>query len=226
MAIEDNSAEDQMKDKTSQPLAGTVVMPGSDSSSPSATVQDTTNITPPPGPSESSKFSANKSIVGRDNIEESIDKDNYISWSGPEYINHEKTNNWHFFMFLSAFAVAGLLYLITSDIITTVTIFICIVSLGVYSLKRPKNKEYKLNKKGIYVGVKSFTYDDFRSFSVSHEGGYLSINLVPLKRFSPLVGMFYQGDNEEQIVNFLSDRLPLAEHKLDIIESFMQAIHF
>lgn len=151
-----------------------------------------------------------------------------FSWSGPEFVSHDKSSNWYMLFLAGALILAGAIYFLTRDIISSATVAIAIALFAFYGMRKPKDTNYVVGETGLSVGQKSFSYGDFSSFTVNKEGAYLSVTLLPLKRFSPPVGLYYQGQDEEedQLVNFLSERLPLEQHKLDLVDNVMQRIRF
>ena len=149
-----------------------------------------------------------------------------LSWSGPEFINHEKSANWHILMALAAVVLAAILYLITKDIIATATVFIAVIVLGVYGLRKPKDISYSLTDQDIFIGQNRLSYGDYRAFTAMQDGPYLSVTLLPFKRFALPAGLCCSGDQTDKVVNYLSQRLPIEEHQPDLIENLMQRIHF
>jgi len=93
-------------------------------------------------------------------------------------------------------------------------------------LRKPKNIDYLLDEHGINIGVKSFGYDKFRSFTAVQEGDFVNITLIPLKRFSPATGMCYGGAEVDKVLRILSNRLPIEEHHADFLDGLMQRIRF
>jgi hypothetical protein len=151
---------------------------------------------------------------------------NSISWSAPQFISHDKSNQW-FLICLAGAAVLGvIIYLITKDFLSAITIAFAIVILGAYSYRKPKNINYAVSQDGIGVGTRVYVYEEFRSFTAVPEGPYLSVTLFPLKRFAPLVGLYYMGEDESLIVDFLSERLPMQEPKSDLVDNLMRRIKF
>jgi hypothetical protein len=53
---------------------------------------------------------------------------------------------------------------------------------------------------------------------VIQDGDHHSIMLIPTKRFSPGVSVYFPEEVGEQIVDILGQRLPMENLKLDVID--------
>jgi hypothetical protein len=149
-----------------------------------------------------------------------------ISWTAAEFIVHKKGPGWFLTLAGVIVVVSVAVYLLTKDKISTATILICGILFGVYAVRRPRQLQYQLDDAGISIGQKFYSYEQFRSFSVVDDGAFSSILFMPLKRFAPLLTIYYDPADEEAIANLLTDCLPLEEHKLDLIDQFMRRIRF
>lgn len=98
--------------------------------------------------------------------------------------------------------------------------------MGVYAARPPRQVTYQLDASGLSIGSKHFGYNEFKSFAVVPEGGINSIIFVHHKRFAPLTTIYLDPQGEDQIVNALSSRLPMEEHKIDAVEHLMRRIRF
>ena len=134
--------------------------------------------------------------------------------------------NW-FAMFAAAtVAVAVIVYFLTNDLISVFVIIILGIIIGVFAARQPQVLEYSLDRSGIHIGPRFFSYDSFKTFSVVEEGAFNHISLLPLKRFIPPIAIHYPPADEENITNTLADYLPYEEHKRDMIESFSRKVRF
>lgn len=149
-----------------------------------------------------------------------------ISWTASEFIAHQKSGGWYGLLTLGAIAVAVIIWFITKDIVSTVVILFAALALGVYGRHQPRELDYHLDDRGLTIAQKHYPYAGFRSFAVMVEGAITSIVFMPLKRFQPLITIYYDPQDEEAIVNLLSDRLPMEERKQDALERLMWRIRF
>jgi hypothetical protein len=69
-----------------------------------------------------------------------------------------------------------------------------------------------------------YMYQDFKTFSVSQEGGAISVIFMPLKRFMPPLTMYVSPDVGDNVVTFLSAFLPFEHHQPDMVETLMRRI--
>ena len=93
------------------------------------------------------------------------------------------------------------------------------VALIIYTRRPPRTLTYGLSpKQGLFVGERLHPFDEFKAFGVITDQGHNSIMLIPTKRFSPGVSVYFPEDAGEQIVDVLGQRLPMENLKLDIID--------
>jgi hypothetical protein len=146
-----------------------------------------------------------------------------VSWTASEFIAHEKSAGWYVNLFVVALLLAGLIFLATRDFISAGVILFGALMFGFYGARQPRQLSYRVDAQGIQIGEKTYAYEEFRSFAVVPEGVFSSIVFVPLKRFGPLISIYYDPKDEANIVNILADRLPYEERKHDPIDSFQTA---
>jgi hypothetical protein len=149
-----------------------------------------------------------------------------ITWTASEYIAHEKTAGWYMVLAGAAAVLAALIYLFTRDVISPAVVIVSALLLGVYGARKPRELQYGLGPDIITIGDKQFHYGEFRSFSIIDDGAFSSIVFMPLKRFAPLLTIYYAPEDEDRIVAMLADRLPMDEHKLDAVDRLMRRIRF
>lgn len=149
-----------------------------------------------------------------------------IKWSSKEYIAHSKSILWYFVLLVVVVVFAGGIYLLTKDKITTGVILFVGITFGIYSGRKPSEIEYSLDDTGITVGHKFYDLDSFRSFSMVDDEGAKSLLFVPLKRFLPMLTVYYPVSKEGKIVDALNNRLPLDNRGHDILERFLRKIHY
>jgi hypothetical protein len=149
-----------------------------------------------------------------------------ISWTAPEFLSHEKTGVWFVGLTLITIIATGVFYLTTHSIVTAAAIIVGGLMLGVYGGREPRQLEYRLGHSSLSIGDRQFPYENFRAFSIIKDGDIVSIDFMPLKRFSPILTVYFHPDDEAAITNLLSSRLPYEARKLDAIERLMRNLHF
>jgi len=149
-----------------------------------------------------------------------------ISWTSSEFIANDKSAGWYGLLGLAALIVAAGIFLLTHDLISAIVVIVAAILLGVFAGHKPRDLEYVLDDKGITIGQKFYGYESFKSFAVADEGSNSSIVLMPLKRFMPQLTIYYEQKDEDNIVDILADRLPMEEHRTDMVDRFIHRIRF
>jgi len=149
-----------------------------------------------------------------------------IIWTASEFVAHQKSLGWYALLGLGTVVIAGVIFLLTKDTISTSVIIIAGIVLGVYGARQPRQIEYQVDARGVRVDQKYYEYDTFRSFSIVPEGAFSSIIFTPLKRFASFKTIYYAPEDEAKIVALLDSRLPLQEYSHDIVDQLMRHIRF
>lgn len=156
----------------------------------------------------------------------SADPTTAITWTASEFIAHYKSPGWYAALAGSALGGAFLVWLITKDKISAAVVLFGALMLGIYGGRQPRQLQYQLDEMGLTIGSKYYTYDNFRSFSVIAEGAFSSIMFMPLKRFAPVVSIYYAPQDETAIIDLLAVRLPSEVRGSDPIDRLMTRIRF
>lgn len=161
------------------------------------------------------------------NTQSSIQEhDGSVSWTASEFIAHHKSPGWYFSVMLAAILVAGLVWLITKDVISASVVVIGTAAFAAYGARKPRQLQFSMDHFGVTVGTRHYQYEMFKSFSIIDEGAFSSIVLMPLKRFAPTTAMYYHPEDEDKILSILTEHLPLEERNHDMIDQFMSKIRF
>jgi hypothetical protein len=157
-------------------------------------------------------------------VADDFDDDSLIHWSANEYINTEKNGTW--FVGFAAVALAFIavdIFLIKSY---TFSVLIVVMALAVIVLSKrpPRVLHYSMSGQGLYIGEKLYHFSEFKSFGVLSNQDQHSVMLIPIKRFSPGVTVYFPYEAGEKIVDILGARLPMQELKLDIIDHIVQKL--
>jgi len=149
-----------------------------------------------------------------------------VSWTASEYISHDKSSGWFIRFGVVAIIAIGLMFVITRDITSVILLSILGIIFAVFAARKPQTLNYGIDNRGLQIGPKLYPMNLFRSFSVIQEGAIRSILLLPLKRFSPAISVYYAPDDEEKIINAFGSVLPHEERKQDPIDKLMLRIRF
>lgn len=150
-----------------------------------------------------------------------------VSWTASEYISHPKSISWYFVLAAATLVfTAGIFFVTHGDIISSLAVLVLAVIFGVYAARQPKEQSYLLDQDGLHIGTRIYGFGSFKSFSILDEGPFSSIVLMPLKRFMPLISIYYDPAEEEKIVGFLSEHLAIEYRQHDFVDKFMRKIKF
>lgn len=153
------------------------------------------------------------------------DDDEPVYWSATEYIPQEKSGLW-----FVIFAVV-VLALVAADIfwIKAYTFSVLVVVMAaaviVLSSRPPRTVHYTLSgTQGLYIGEVLHHFSEFKSFGIIQEHNQNSIMLIPVKRFSPGVSVYFPNEVGEKIVDIFGARLPMENLKLDFIDVIVRKL--
>lgn len=149
-----------------------------------------------------------------------------LTWTASEFIEHPKGIGWYSVLGLVGLVVAGLNFLITRDIVSTVLLALAVVIFGIYAGHKPRTREYHLTPKGLQIGEKLYVFQMFKAFSVGEEGSTASIVFTPLGRFGAPITIYVQQDLEDKVLNYISNFLPFEQHRTDAIDGLLRKIRF
>lgn len=148
-----------------------------------------------------------------------------ITWTAEEYIHPDKTPLWYFlFGFIVLGFVAIDVFLLKSWTFSALMIVMAVATI-VYIRRPARTLTYALSaSQGLYVGQELHPFENFKSFGLIDADGSNSIMLMPVKRFSPGVSVYFPTEAGEQIVDILSSRLPMEELKLDVFDIIVRKL--
>ena len=149
-----------------------------------------------------------------------------LDWTASEFVEHSKSAGWYLMLAAGGLLLAGLVYLITKDKISTGMVVIVSIIFGIFAARKPRVLNYSVDQKGIRVGEKSYSYAHFKSFAVVKEGAIDSIWLTPVKRFMPMLTIYFEPNDESKIVDVISHFLPVEAHQLDPVDKLMHRLRF
>jgi hypothetical protein len=145
--------------------------------------------------------------------------DNPVTWTAHEYIHIDKTPLWFVIFVLVVIVLIGADLLFLKSYTFSALVIVMAVAVIIYIRRPPREITYALSAKhGLYVGERLYIFEDFKSFGLIKDGEHNSIMLIPTRRFSPGVSVYFPVEAGEKIVDILGQRLPMEELKLDVID--------
>jgi uncharacterized membrane protein len=149
-----------------------------------------------------------------------------VSWRASEFIAHQKSISWYALLAGVVVLLAAIAFFLTPDFISSVVIIFCGILFGIYAGHQPRELQYSIDESSLIIGAKQYLLAQFRSFTTIKEGAITSITLLPLKRFAPSLTLYFSPEDEQPIVDKLSQRLPFEDRAHDPVDRLMRRIRF
>ena len=153
----------------------------------------------------------------------SEEKTTTVSWEAEEYIQHDKNTGWYVGLIAVGLALVALSVWLKWWSFTAL-IVLAFVSLLIYVLRPPRKIKYTINSKGLLEGEKLYSFEEYRAFGILQDDTNFAIVLMPRKRFSPSVTVYFPKEKGEEIVDMFGARLPMEEVKLDAIDKIVKKL--
>lgn len=149
-----------------------------------------------------------------------------VSWTGDEFIAHKKTTQWYTAVAAGTAGITALVYLLTKDLVAAGVVVVVAVVFAVFASRKPRQLDYSIDESGVHIGSRLYPYNGFKSFSLVEEEAAQAIWLMPLKRFMPIITVYFDMKDGQKIVDALSRVLPLEDRQPDIVDHLMHRLKF
>ena len=149
------------------------------------------------------------------------DNDVLVEWDAKEYIEYKRGAGWYVIMGVVVLALVAFAILMKQWSFL-VLIVVATIALLVYASRAPRTLHYELTPDGVREGRVMLSFDDYRSFGVLNENNHYSIVLIPKKRFSPRVMVYFPEESGEAIVDVFGERLAMEPVKLDMVDQLVR----
>ena len=153
-----------------------------------------------------------------------IDLTEPIAWNAPEGVRVQRGAVWYVLFAIVLAGLMALAILVFQNWTFAILLPIMAVALFVLSNNNPQTINYAISPKGIYIADTLHDFSEFRAFGLLHENDQHSILLLPVKRFSPGLTIYFSEAEGEKIVDMLGARLPMQEIKPDALEKLIRLI--
>jgi hypothetical protein len=151
--------------------------------------------------------------------------DTPVTWQAQEYVHLDKSPIWFVVFVIVVLALISVDIFVLKSWTFSALVIVMAIAVVIYTRRPPRELTYALSaKQGLYVGERLYHFDEFKSFGLIKDGEQNSIMLIPTKRFSPGVSVYFPEATGEQIVDVLGQRLPMQELKLDIIDVLVRKL--
>jgi len=158
--------------------------------------------------------------VSSEPVSEKVNSDdNVVTWTAQEYVHIDKSPLWFVIFVVVVLGLIAIDVFFLQSWTFSVLVIVMAVAVIIYTRRPPRMLTYGLSsQQGLYVDERLYHFEDFKSFGIIKDGEHHSIMMIPVKRFSPGVSVFFPEDAGEQIVDILGQRLPMEDLKLDVID--------
>lgn len=146
-----------------------------------------------------------------------------VAWDAEEYVQYSRNIGWYIALFVVSGGLCAMSVFLEWWTFLAL-IIVCVIAILVSSFRPPRKIHYTLDEDGLTEGNRLHRYDEFRAFGILKEGSHFSAVLIPKKRFSPQVKVYFPGNSGEAIVDALGARLPMEEVKLDFLDKIVNVL--
>lgn len=153
------------------------------------------------------------------------DDGSVVHWSASEYISPDKGIGWYVLLIVVALGLISIDLFITRSWTFSALVIVMTISIIVYANRPPRQINYTLSgDQGLYIGEKLRHLKEFKSFGLINDNGNYTIMLIPVKRFSPAVSVYFPQEVGEEIMDILGARLPMEQLKLDFMDKLIRSL--
>ena len=143
-----------------------------------------------------------------------------VSWEAEEYITKKHDAIWYIGLFVVTVALSVLAIFFKGWTFLAL-IIMSVITILVYSLRPPRKIKYTLDNDGLTEEGRKHPYEEFRAFGIVQEDKHYSAVLIPKKRLSIQVKVYFPKGSGEEIVDLLGNHLPMEEIKPDFLDKIV-----
>jgi hypothetical protein len=148
-----------------------------------------------------------------------VSDDNIVTWTAQEYVHPDRSPLWFILFVLVVLGLVAVDIFLLQSWTFSALVIVMAIAIIIYVRRPPRTLTYSLSgAQGLTVGEKLHPLGEFKSFGIILDGENHSIMLIPRKRFSPGVSVYFPDEAGEKIVDILGQHLPMENLKLDIID--------
>lgn len=143
-----------------------------------------------------------------------------VSWEAEEYIIRDRDTWWYICLIFVGVGLSALS--IWQNWWTfLILVILSIITILLFNFRPPRKIKYTLDQNGLTEAGRLHKFEDFRAFGILKEGSHFSAVLIPKKRFSISIKVYFPGNSGEAIVDALGARLPMEEVKIDFLDKIV-----
>ncbi|MDO4742283.1 MAG: hypothetical protein Q4A79_02830 [Candidatus Saccharibacteria bacterium] len=146
-----------------------------------------------------------------------------VSWETEEYIVRDHDTIWYIGFFIVV-AVLGIIAVLLDAWSFLILVILSAIAILIYSFRPPRKLHYLLDENGITEETKFHSYDEFRAFGILKEGNNYSAFLVPKKRLSLGLKVYFPEGKGEAIVDQLGNHLKMEDIEPDFLDKLISLL--
>lgn len=151
---------------------------------------------------------------------------NVLQWQASEYVEHHKSPSWFLGLWAGAAALLIMAIFIMREYTFAALVVVMAAAIAIWAKRAARDMHYQLDSSALTVNGKRFALNGFRAFGVLQEDAVYYAVLLPNKRFSPGVNVYFTHDLGERIVDMLGASLPMEDVKPDVIDNLSRRLNF
>ena len=171
-------------------------------------------------------FAYNSGKLGVNRQAETVNSQKEVRWTASEFVSHEKNSSWYFILGIVTVVLCLVVFIFTHQYISVGVIVVMATAFGIYANIKPKTLEYLIDSSGVSVDNKHYNYENFKIVEIIEGGVVPSVNLVPVKRFSVPVTLYFSPQQEDLILEILGEFLPSEIKRLEAIDRVVARLRF
>ncbi len=148
-----------------------------------------------------------------------------ITWETIEYLHREKTADWYWIVSIVTLSIA-LISIILNNIIFAILIIVASFTLSLLSSQKPKIIKAEVNNIGVLINKTLYPYKELDSFWVETRDHNDRILLKSKKILMPLISVFIDDVDPEEVRELLAEHLPEEEHREPFLEKLLKYLGF
>lgn len=185
-----------------------------------------TTAAPQPHQTPSPHGPARQPAETTDEAEEPAEPETIIlSWAGPEFVVTNKPAGWYALLY-GFFGILIVIAIIFKQWFSIILSAVMAIAITVLANRKPKNQVYSISNYGVHIGDRAYDFDRFKAFFVSDDYGQKVLDLVPIKRFEPLVSLPVGAEQAEQAEALMAEVLPETEPHEDVVDKIFKYLRF
>ena len=148
-----------------------------------------------------------------------------VSWKAPEHFYVEKTNDWYWTVGIITLAIAVVAFIL-GNVITGIFVLVAAAALVIHAARPPRIVYHEINDRGIIVDDTLYTFLTLESFLIPHDQFPSKILLKSHKLFMPLIVIFIEEVDPEEIREVMLKYIAETEHHEPLLKHLLERCGF